>query len=296
MVNESGGFFFMQKCKNCWAVLSPNSKFCTKCGTPVAEVGNNTNGAYQPQRSIVSERNVNNLKERSINYFGWFKNSLKKPSQVDYDNKYYGLISLVINALLVAWAIYTFGYRSVMTGMDAVNSARYYFGGSASQSGFPDGIQLFLNLFLMALVYYAVFLIVGFLCKKYMVNNEIDIFSYSTELASFSNSMLLINLLIVISLLMFMPSNINNFNASSLLGSLKFLIVLIVLSSNIWVVSYISSIVVDQVKMNLDKIYVAVITLVVNSAVLYFVFKMIYNALVAKYSSYGMGMFGRVLG
>lgn len=82
----------MQKCKNCGAELKPGVKFCTKCGTPI-EANQDLESASQ---NISSKATVEKIKKHSLNYFSWYKDSIINPSEVNYDNKYFGLVSFLI--------------------------------------------------------------------------------------------------------------------------------------------------------------------------------------------------------
>lgn len=277
----------MEKCKNCGVELKPGVKFCTKCGTPVVE---NNVVANQSAPNKNNNETMEKIKKHSINYFSWFKESIVSPSKVNYGNKYFGLVSLLLNAMLVAYSFYVLGHQLVGSLMEMFNEAAGMFSqNSSDRVVLPNGLSLYLKLLFITAVYFAIFLLVGFACKKYLVNKNTDLFNYANQLASFSNSMIILEIIMSLFLLMVIPSNIAEL--SSLEGyksAFIFLIILLVLMTTIWSVSYISSIVIDAGKMKLDKIYVAVITLILNSAVLFFVFKMIFNSLVAQYSNLNM--------
>lgn len=283
----------MQKCKNCGAELKPGVKFCTKCGTPI-EANKDLESASQ---NISSKATVEKIKKHSLNYFSWYKDSIINPSEVNYDNKYFGLVSFLINAILVAWSVYIIGHRAISAALRVANEYASVLGGTNSDVvNMPNGLSLYLKLFFVSFLYFAVFLVVGFLCKKYLIDNNVKIFDYANQLASFSNSMIILEIIMVLVIFVAMPSNIANLDSFSDWSLVKFLIVLLVLMSNIWLVSYVASIIVDKGKMKLDRIYVAVITLILNSAVLYFVFKLMYDSLASQYSSLGWGAFKGVLG
>jgi len=277
----------MEKCKNCGAELKPGVKFCTKCGTPVEE---NNVVANQPTPKKNNNETMEKIKKHSMNYFSWFKESIVNPSNVNYDNKYFGLVSLLLNAILVAYSFYVLGHQLVSSLMEMLNEAAGMFSqNSSDRVVLPNGLSLYLKLLFITAVYFAIFLLVGFVCKKYLVNKSTDLFNYANQLASFSNSMIILEIIMSLFLLMVIPSNIAELSSLEGYGSaFIFLIILLVLMTTIWSVSYISSIVIDAGKMKLDKIYVAVITLILNSAVLFFVFKMIFNSLVAQYSNLNM--------
>lgn len=294
MLQESGGL--MQKCKNCGAELKPGMKFCTKCGTPVDNINTKRNSTSFGTVSIDKKQTVEQIKKHSLNYFSWYKDSIIRPSDVKYDNKYFGLISLLLNAIIVAWAFYIVGHRTIVAAVETANQYSNLLGRSSDSINVPNGLSLYLKLLIITALYFAIFLLVGFVCKKYLINNRTNIFDYANQLASFSNSMVILEFVIAIVLLMSMPSNVSSFTSYSNWSSVKLLIVLIVLIANIWMVSYIASIVIDKGLLKIDKIYVAVITLIVNSAVLYFVYRMVYNSLISQYPALSSGIIKGVWG
>lgn len=280
---KKAGAFLMEKCKNCGAELKPGIKFCTKCGTPVDDSVKPTKKESENKNNETMEK----IKNHSLNYFAWFKESIVSPSKVNYDNKYFGLVSILLNAMLVAYSFYVLGHQIVSSIMEMFNEAANIFDRTASNRvALPNGISLYLKLLFITAIYFAVFLLVGFACKKYLVDKDTDLFGYANQLASFSNSMIILEIIMSLFLIMVVPSNIAELSSfDSYRSSFVFLIILLTLMSTIWSVSYIASIVIDAGKAKIDKIYVAAITLILTSAVLFFVFKMVFNSLVAQYSN-----------
>lgn len=281
----------MQKCKNCGAILKPGVKFCTKCGTPVdGVVSEEREENNNISKSISNNETIDNIKKHSLNYFAWYKKSISKPSEVDYSNKFFGLASIIISALIGTFAFYAILNKLFSTAKTAVNAASEYAASSLSNSLIPTGFKLYFQLFLMVLAYYAVLILVGFVCKKYLINRSTNLFDYMNQLGGYGNSMIIFQLLLVIFLLMIIPSDLNSVSALSAasisaLGSFKFLVILMMIISSIGIVSYVGSIIIVKGSTNLDKIYVGIITLVLSSAVLYFVFQIIASSLLSKYIS-----------
>ncbi|MQS76230.1 zinc ribbon domain-containing protein [Companilactobacillus halodurans] len=310
----------MKKCKHCGAPLKPGDKFCVKCGTPVEDdtvertvTDNPSNNSTRrtiddtvqsvhsataaAAENINSNETFQTIKKHSLNYFSWYKDSIINPSKVNYENKYYGLVSLLLNVILVSFAIYIIGNRILSFVFESLETAFNYLGSDNSTStSIPTGMFLYSRLFFIVLVYFAIFLLVGFLCKKYLVSQKTDFFNYSNQLASFSNVMIILELILSLYLLVSVPKDFSGVTGASILGILKFVAVIIVLMSSVWMVAYISSIVSDYGKMRLDKIYVAVITTILCNIVLYFVFKMVFASIQANYSSIGQNIINGVIG
>lgn len=278
----------MEKCKFCGAELKPGIKFCTKCGTPVgadkptrSSQTNHSNSARATQAN--TNETIDKIKNHSLNYFSWYKNAIMNPSIVDDSNKYNGLITLLLNVILVAYSFYIVFNRVFLAVKTGANQTMEYFG-SSMKLDIPTGFSLFMRLFLIVLAYYGVFLLIGFFCKKMMINKDEDIFKYSNQLGSFSSSLIALQLLMAVFLLVSIPKDLTAVSSFSVLDSFEFVIVLVAILSAIWSVAYIASMILDEGKARFDKIYVAVITLLLNNVMLYFLFKMFLNSTVNKYS------------
>jgi len=282
----------MNKCKNCGAELKPGIKFCTKCGAPIEDsnmsesVSRSNN--VKPTRTTRSDPNnetIEKLKKHSLNYFDWYKNSIKNPTNVDNENKYNGLITLLLNAILVAYSFYIVINKLLTAAKTEVSQSADAFGlGSAVKLDLPTGFPLYLRIFFVAVLYYVIFLLVGFACKKYLINKKETVFDYSNQLGSYSSSLVILQLVVALFLLISIPTDINSISSVSVLGSFQFLMVLIVIITNVWNVAYTASIIMDNVKTHLDKIYVGVITLLANNIVLYLIFKIVLNSATSKYT------------
>lgn len=289
----------MKKCKKCGADLKPGIKFCTKCGTPVdgdVESDSTVTISEKKKESAINSETMDNIKKHSLNYFSWYKESISKPSEVDYSNKYFGIVSIIISALLSAFAFYSVVNKIFTSAESAINEASRYYSDSFSGIDIPTGFKLYFQLFLIVLTYYAVFVLLGFVCKKYLINKDTNIFDYTIQLSGYGNSIMIFQLLLIIFLVISIPSNLNSTSALSAasisaLSSFKFLVILTMIISSISAVAYISSIIIDKVEARLDKIYVAIITLLVSNAVVYFVFQMIANSMISKYAEMFKSLF-----
>lgn len=281
----------MEKCKNCGADLKPGDKFCKKCGTPVDEIHvSNGETTSKSTSEIKNNETIANLKKHSLNYFTWYKDSLLKPSIVKNDNKYFGLTTLLLNAILAAYAIFTVLDKLFLAAKDALEDTAisdYSTIAKEMKLNIPTGFSLYFQILMLAVLYYIVFLIVGFVCKKYLVDQKVSLFDYANQLGSYSSSLIVAQIIMAILLLMSVPGDLTSLQSMSalfsLLGSIKFVVVVLAVISSIWTVAYVSSIVLEKAQANMDKIYVAVITLLLNNLVLYLVYKMIANSMISKY-------------
>lgn len=260
----------MEKCKNCGADLQPGVKFCGKYGAPVdGSIENNSTTASRLNKANNSET-IASIKSHSLNYFSWYKKSISKPSEVDNSNKYFGVVSIVISVLLASFAFYSIIGKVFAGAESAINEvSRYY--PNLSNAGVPTGFKLYFQLFLMVLVYYAVFILIGFVCKKYMIDKDTTIFNYTNQLGSYGNSIMIVQLLLVLFLLV------------SSTSSFILLIVFMMILSSISAVAYIGSIVVTKAQAKLDKIYVAIITLFASNAVVSIIFMITARSMILRY-------------
>jgi Predicted membrane protein len=164
----------MIKCPNCGTSLKEGTKFCTKCGTTITEAVETTGNASDKVATKPNNEKMDSFKKNSLNYFQWFKNTIKHPSEVEQDNQYFGLVSFLINALLIAYSFYILGNKiltMVITGMqDSMGILGYE--ESTPKMDIPTGISLYLKLFFVVLAYFLIFILIGFLAKKYFIDEK----------------------------------------------------------------------------------------------------------------------------
>jgi len=263
----------MDECRNCGAELKSGVKFCTKCGEPV-----DVTSVVTHQSVTDNNETMKRFKNHSMNYFKWFKESIISPSKVNYDNKYFGLVSLFINVILIGYALYVFVHQMMMSTMGLIG--RLYSGGEFLLLG----ANLYTKLLFLPISYFAVFLLMGFACKKYLIDSKTDLFDYANQLAGFSNSIIILELILSLFLQFIVPSSFSAMTAyRSYESSFTFLMIFLILIATIWLVAYILSIVVNVNQMKWDKVYVAAGTLILNNIILLFVFKMIINSFLNQF-------------
>ncbi|MQS89671.1 zinc ribbon domain-containing protein [Companilactobacillus mishanensis] len=249
-----------------------------------------------PNQSVSGNSGVH--KDSFSNYFIWYKNSLIHPSEVSNENNFFGLISLLLNSLLVALALYVTGSRIFGAALEALSEVQDYVessGSSASstiQKMVPSGIMLYLKLLLLVLVFNAVYLLIGFLTKRYFINDKSGAFSYFNQIASYSNSMLILDVLLIVLMFALTPKNLENFISAEQNQSYTFMTVLILMLAFItiiWTVSFLASIIVTDVKMRIDRIYVAIIAFIVVTIILALIGRFIGNSLMHSISNQSIG-------
>lgn len=265
----------MERCRNCGAILQPEVRFCGNCGAVVNEgIRNNSMTMSRTNRSNNNAR-VSNTRQRSSSYFSWYEKSILKPSQVDSNNKYFGLISIAISIVLAMFVFYSVVNKVFAGAASAINEVSRYYTNSTANVDVPTGFKLYFQLLLMVLVYYAVFILIGYVCKKYLIDQDTNIFDYTNQLSSYGNSLMIVQFLLLVFLLIAIPSG---------MGSFKFLIFFMMILSSISAVAYIGSIIVVKAQINMDKIYVAVITLLASNIVVAVIFMTTASSMISRYT------------
>ncbi|WP_125589094.1 zinc ribbon domain-containing protein [Companilactobacillus jidongensis] len=283
----------MIKCPNCGAENKTGVKFCTKCGMQLsgddaAKPSANTNGSPQ-----ASER-IQVFKKHSLNYFEWFTKSLKNPSIVKNGNKYFGLVTLLLNSILVAYIFHILGNKILVAFVEQANELMNTFNrDSSSISAIPTGLSLYLRLLMIVLIYNVIFSLVGFLSKKYLIGDNISLSGYLNQLGSYSNGMLVVDIISIIILWITLPTDFSMIESHY--GFIYVFIFAISLLSLIWSIAFIGSILISDGKSKMDKIYVAVLAEIIVGIVLFIVLKGVYSSVAANYSSIGSGMLQGIL-
>lgn len=199
-MSETAGPSF---CPNCGAKLKPGAKFCTSCGYDLTHFNARSQqqaaaGTTNQQRVSQPNPKVEAAKSYSTNYFSWLWASIKHPSQTDLSvNKFFGATSFVISALLIG-LISTVGlYRIV----DAISSFESDLSSLFSEAGGtssgdeaslaqPTGssFSTFLKIFIIALIFTAMFVLIGWLVRRYMIGDEKETYlGFATRLAGYTN-------------------------------------------------------------------------------------------------------------
>ncbi|MEJ6399938.1 DUF6574 domain-containing protein [Nicoliella lavandulae] len=213
----------MKQCPNCGKEVPSNSKFCTYCGFKFdeqpagANVNQSNDNQKQPgnsnpgqptQRQEAFNEKTAEAKQFSSNYFQWFMDTLKHPTRFNRNtNQYFGLTSLIISVVLIAILINqalknipTFLYKlstmfdSGSNSSDASSIAQF-----TSSSQYNEGIRAtFTHVFAYSVVALVLAVLIPFLIKKVVYHDSQKFLSFTTEFATESNYVLLIEVLVII--------------------------------------------------------------------------------------------------
>lgn len=276
----------MIKCPNCGAENKAGVKFCTKCGTQLSGDASATTTNNATQASQQASERIQVLKKHSRNYFQWFTKSLKGPSMVVNDNKYFGLVTLLLNSALVAYIFHILWNKILVTFVEAANELINTFGRSSSSvSAIPTGFSLYIRLLLIVLIYNAIFALVGFSSRKYLVGDNISLSGYLNQLGSYSNAMLIVDIISIILLWVTLPTDLSAIENHY--GFIYIFIFALSVLTLIWSIAFIGSILISDGKSKMDKIYVAALAQIIVGIVLFIVLKGVYSSVAANYSSIG---------
>lgn len=240
---------------------------------------------------MQNNQTFENFKKHSSNYFAWFVNSLKRPSQVDQKNKFFGLISFAINSVLMAWILYLLVSRVFQIVTDMIQTLSEQFGSSSSYYDSSDTISggsIFLIMLITVIICFAVFLGVGFLCKKFLAHDEPSMLTYANTLGSYSNSMIAVEVVTVLFLLIALPRDLSISIIDSIAKMAGVALLLIGLIMIIFSIAFIASLVNENGRTSIDGIYVALIGYFASNVVMAIVFRIVFNGIFSDSESMGM--------
>lgn len=268
-MSETAGPSF---CPNCGAKLKPGAKFCTSCGFDLTQFNagsqQTSQGTNQQQRATRPNPNVEAAKKYSTNYFSWLWESIKHPSQTNLNvNQFFGATSFAISAALIGLISMVGLYRIVqfigqfesdineffneLSGTSTSDEAASEAASQATGSGFT----IFLKIFIIALIFTAMFVLVGWLVRRYMLGDEKETYlGFANRLAGYTNFSLIFLLLALIFI--------------SLLNALAggaLLLILLSLCITTFSIGYSYTILEFKQNRGLDKLYALLIALIADS-------------------------------
>lgn len=271
-MSETAGPSF---CPNCGAKLKPGAKFCTSCGYDLTQFNarsqQTSQGSSQGQSTHqrVSNPNVEAAKNYSTNYFSWLWDSIKHPSQTDLSvNKFFGATSFVVSALLIGLISMVGLYRiinainsfesdlgSLFSEFSGTSSSSEAASEAASSSPTGSGFSIFLKIFIITLIFTAMFVLVGWLVRRYMIGDEKETYlGFATRLAGYTNFSLIFLLLALVFIALL--------NALAG-GALLFLFLSLAITT--FSIGYSYTILEFKQTRGLDKVYALLIALIADS-------------------------------
>ncbi|WKN28645.1 zinc-ribbon domain-containing protein [Apilactobacillus kunkeei] len=264
-------------CPKCGNQLKEGAKFCPKCGAQIAQNAQSNTASNNGQAQAATNENVEKAKQMSSSYFTWFLDTIKAPSKgIKAENKYFGLVSFIISAVISVLMSVTFFGKLVdlansSTGSD-FNTATYLIKagidgmvGASSESTFSSIINTISGKFdFLVVIMIVAFVLIGFVAKQVILKDEkIDFFEYMSQLASFTN---ISNILLLVALLGLFVQGIN---------ALGFVFIVLTMTWINSLAGLIYSVVSGNGKSKMDKLHVAALAILAIYVVLYVLFKVL---------------------
>lgn len=295
----------MKICPNCHAEMDDNVKFCTSCGydlrnvapvqstapveeqpaseapqtstAPTSEAVNNETTA-QPQQAASQQQSTNQQNQQqaqhrsasvtidtasmaaaSQGYWKWLVGSWKSPFAFQKTGKFAGCITFLIEALLFTLGVGHFVQLAATAANTYANSAASIFGGesSATTSSYSIGAGFYIAMILTVLIGAIAMVGVAYLISRAVssIAANLGFVDFMNAIAHYSSSILI--LLVIFDIVAFL--------AGSSVGSVVLILFVVTLIPAIWSISIITSIVFCQSRSSFDRIYGALIAMVINS-------------------------------
>lgn len=269
----------MKNCPNCNAELPADAKFCPNCGYHFAEAVSQPTPAPQPQPQQAAPQqqpvpptptpvqpnpDVEAAKEAGKGYWQYLVHSWAHPLRYEEGtNKYFGLISLGIFALLSTLGVWV-GITHITElagGFMKAGSGSSMMSGAVS-AFFGESLSLFYLEFLLAFVLIvAAYMVLGWGVRRLILNDRVNFWSYITEFGHYTNLMLCITLLNVVLV------------ALSFGATYQLVFALISINSLIFNAGFIATILMHRSQGSFDPIYALLIVEIIAALVSFFVFK-----------------------
>ncbi|WP_010624549.1 zinc ribbon domain-containing protein [Companilactobacillus versmoldensis] len=252
----------MNMCSSCSAPRDETDTFCKKCGVNFQALNNYQAGSVRKGFQIDQ-------------YFKWFFSTIRKPDELVSVDKSFGFISMGIQALLMSLVVFALGDEFLKSFIYIFNS---FFNQNESYFDIHGGFSLFSGLLVISIIYFGIYMITGWLCKKLFVNQEITIDSYVNQLASYSNVAIVIEIALIILIMASRPVvHGDTLSYKAVFKFFKNLVFFVILLSNYWNIAFIASIVIEKGKSIRDRMYGAIIGVMVSGSAVYLLMKIVLN-------------------
>lgn len=304
----------MKFCAKCGAALEAEDKFCTNCGTQVVEAA--PTEVFEPttaepvkeariEESVKSEQpvhetvtpkstmnseklnqNVEQTKKYAQSYWNWLKSSIQNPSKSPSDaHQYYGITTFALFSIIGALFI-------IIPGRQAFTSINQQSGNSTYDiMQNPFGIGLFLKIFVVFLIIYALYLAVGYFTLKIAGDDSdgLSLTRYTNDFAHRINFTFIFAVSALLITIIFVPNEIANSIGTDMksFGTLNLVGLLLGVAGVSFNIGFLATILNTNVKLKFDKIYVA---LIAQMIILVIVYMLIRYMVVPSVQSYVMNV------
>ena len=271
----------MKFCPNCGEQIDGDTRFCTHCGFDLTqtEATNDSEGTTTDQTTQTEPEQTNaqatsdqqpapqpandrvaQLQSLSKNYFKWFVDSLKRPNEEVPAQKYFGLISMLITALLLTFAIVAAINRFIKQVAAAANTSI-----TINNISFSMDVKLFFLVVVGILFYVVIGYGASVLGER---DNKVNFFDFVNRFAHLTNVGIVLDLVLIVSVFT-ITFNYSYAASMSFLKQLVFTIMVLTVIGLIWQVGYMLAISDSIHAERIDKFYVIVLALIVLSLAFY---------------------------
>lgn len=238
-------------CPHCGNELKPDAKFCPKCGYAVSAatadpVQPEPTPAAQPQPAPQATTPTGKQTGATGNYFNWYFATLRHPSQaLPGTNRFFGLISLVVEALLLSLTLVILSQKLTTL---AIRSMDQYAAAELSRVLNVNGLifKTGLTLFFLIIIGYAIYVGISYAFRRIITGETQNFWEFLNHFAGVTNLLLIFNL---ITFLLGMITGAGNFSSLSIF--LLFLVPANILLS----AAFIFIIIDDVAAPRMDKFY-----------------------------------------
>lgn len=279
----------MKFCSKCGAELEAEDRFCTNCGAAVddvqadagatAKVADNVESKIKIDSEAVNQK-VKRTQKYALSYWQWLKTSIEKPFEIQADaHPFYGLTTFILLSMLGALLIVVPGHQIFISATQGTSNLT----NNIMENPFSFG--LFLKLFLIIGVIYALYVIVGFATIK-LLGDEVQSVSwssYTNDFAHLINYTIIFSALAVLMASIFLPNAMMNSSSTGVPSSVKFIALLLALAGLGFNTGFLATLFNTKLKFKIDRIYVVVIAQIVIAIVIYIV---VQNVLIPAVQSY----------
>ncbi|TGD17808.1 zinc ribbon domain-containing protein [Levilactobacillus suantsaiihabitans] len=189
-------------CPHCGNELKPDAQFCPQCGYAVGAALNETaqpdpTPAAQPQpaQTETPTPTARRTANPSGNYFNWYFATLRHPSQnLPGTNRFFGLISLVAEALLLSLTLVMLSQK--LTTM-AIRTMDQYAAAELSRVLNVNGLifKTGLTLFFLVIIGYAIYVGISYAFRRIITGESQNFWDFLNHFAGVTNLLLIFNLI-----------------------------------------------------------------------------------------------------
>lgn len=236
----------MKICQKCSQENDDNNQFCIGCGS-----------AFETKTTKNLNTDEVILQVKAQHYWKWLLNSWKNPSKVQDNARWYGIITLTIEAIFFAIGVGHYVNLSGSYASNALSSLGAAFGQSNSAATNIMGIGHYLTLIVVCVLAALAMIGVTFIFYNNVSLTKVKFIPFTNQIVHYSGSLVLVNF--VFMLFAYLCTNI-----TSVALGVSFLLLLMVI---IWNLAFLTSLMAVKDQGRFDGIYAALIVYIINTII-----------------------------